>query len=85
MRLGQKGEGLQCEPVRAKPLTLSRKDDDSAAVRSSPLPLGEGSVFAALIGNIHAEVLISARRFRQTFDRDHPLAFRRTEDGDALA
>ena len=28
---------------RRPPLTLSRKDDGSAAVRSSPLPMGEGS------------------------------------------
>ena len=42
----RKGEGLRCEPVRAEPLTLSRQDDGCAALRSSPLPLGEGAKLA---------------------------------------
>ena len=42
---GWEDEGLRCQAVRpTNPLTLSRKDDGFAAVRSSPLPMGEGSL-----------------------------------------
>ncbi|MDP1912033.1 tRNA lysidine(34) synthetase TilS [Brevundimonas sp.] len=41
---GWEDEGLRRQETRPPdPLTLKRKDDGSAAVRSSPLPMGEGS------------------------------------------
>ncbi|WP_284222808.1 ATP-binding protein, partial [Brevundimonas denitrificans] len=42
---GGEDEGLRRQGLdRLEPLTLSRKDDGFAAVGSSPLPMGEGSV-----------------------------------------